>query len=401
MHPEMFTIIIPTRDRADTLVHALRTVTMQDYAALEIIVSDNCSQDNTREVVEANDDARIVYVNTGQRLSMTHNWEFALAHARGSWIGYLGDDDGLLPGSIAAAAEIAEATGIELIRSRSAFYQWPSIPGRSSGTLTVPIGGRSGVKATGPALRRVLDGKHDYQNLPTIYNGGFVHRRAIDRSRGADGRFFHSQIPDLYSSIVLSALNDRYFWSSRPLAINGASRHSTGTSQFSTGADGDAQRAAKLFAAEPNIPLHHSVPCNDDGSIPRSIQALLLESYLQARAQHPALVPIDPAFQLNRILVSAGSHEAELGRWAERFAAANAITLLAPSKMEKRLRAAGRSLSRAYMDRLLFPAKGAAWIPNVHAASLVAGAALNNPPALAGALVQNVVKRAIDILVRR
>ncbi len=43
-----FTIIIPTRERAATLEHALRTVTDQDFASLEIIVSDNASTDNTR-----------------------------------------------------------------------------------------------------------------------------------------------------------------------------------------------------------------------------------------------------------------------------------------------------------------------------------------------------------------
>lgn len=400
MHPNKFTIIIPTRDRGDTLEYALRTVTMQDYAALEIVVSDNFSQDSTRNVVEANADPRIVYVNTGRRLSMTQNWEFALTHATGDWIGFIGDDDGLLPGSINAANAIASATGVELIRARSAFYQWPSIPGRGSGALTVPIGGRSGVRETASALRRVMDGRSEYQNLPTIYNGGFVHRRAIDRSRAADGSFFQSQIPDLYSSIVLSALTKRFFWSARPLAINGASRHSTGTSYFSAGDDSTAQRAARLFAAESNIPLHYKVPCNDDGSIPRSIQALLLESYLQAQTHHPHLSPLDPATQLRTILRTAGSHEGQIRCWAEKFAAINAIEIVAPSPVTRQFRNAKRSLARIYMDRILFPVKGEPAIANVHAASLIAGDAMSNPPTLPRTLVRNVVERSIGMLSR-
>ena len=398
MHSEKFTIIIPTRDRADTLIYALRTVTMQDFEALEIIVSDNCSIDATRQVIEANDDPRIVYLNTGRRVSMTQNWEFALEYATGDWIGYLGDDDGMLPGSVARAALIAAETGVELIRSRSAFYQWPSISGHGSGTLTVPIGGRSGIRDTGPALRQVLAGRSDYQTLPTIYNGGFVHRRAINRCRGADGRFFYSQIPDLYSSIVLSNLCDRFFWSSQPLAINGASRHSTGTSYFSAGEDGKAQRASKLFAAESNIPLHPSIPYNEDGSIPRSIQALLLESYLQARQQHPEIPAIDPALQLHQILTSAGQHEAEIKTWAVKFAAAQGIMVPAPSVAERRALALRRTLSRVYMDRLLFPTKDGTPIRNIHEASLVAGTALSAPQVVASVLAQNVLKRAVSIL---
>jgi len=75
-----FTVIIPTRERAATLRHCLATVTAQDFASLEILVSDNCSSDETAAVVAANGDPRIRYLNTGRRLSMSHNWEFALGY---------------------------------------------------------------------------------------------------------------------------------------------------------------------------------------------------------------------------------------------------------------------------------------------------------------------------------
>ena len=48
-----FTVIIPTRERSDTLQHALHTCVIQDYDNLEILISDNLSQDHTREVVES------------------------------------------------------------------------------------------------------------------------------------------------------------------------------------------------------------------------------------------------------------------------------------------------------------------------------------------------------------
>jgi cellulose synthase/poly-beta-1,6-N-acetylglucosamine synthase-like glycosyltransferase len=45
------TLIIPSRERADVLLYALKTAVAQDYANLRILVSDNASTDNTREVV--------------------------------------------------------------------------------------------------------------------------------------------------------------------------------------------------------------------------------------------------------------------------------------------------------------------------------------------------------------
>jgi glycosyltransferase involved in cell wall biosynthesis len=60
----LFTIIIPTKDRAEYLHHTLRTCSIQDYENLEVIVSDDGSSDNTKEVaLEASrKDTRIRYI---------------------------------------------------------------------------------------------------------------------------------------------------------------------------------------------------------------------------------------------------------------------------------------------------------------------------------------------------
>ncbi len=63
----LFTVIIPTKDRAEYLHHTLRTCSLQDYDNLEIIVSDDGSTDHTREVVAeaARKDPRIRYASPG------------------------------------------------------------------------------------------------------------------------------------------------------------------------------------------------------------------------------------------------------------------------------------------------------------------------------------------------
>lgn len=44
------TVVIPTRERADVFASALKTVTIQDYGNLDILVSDNFSGDTTEEI---------------------------------------------------------------------------------------------------------------------------------------------------------------------------------------------------------------------------------------------------------------------------------------------------------------------------------------------------------------
>ena len=75
---ERISIIIPTRERCDTLKYTLKTCLIQDDGNLDIIVSDNFSQDATKGVVQSFSDKRIQYINPGKRLSMSHHWEFAL-----------------------------------------------------------------------------------------------------------------------------------------------------------------------------------------------------------------------------------------------------------------------------------------------------------------------------------
>jgi glycosyltransferase involved in cell wall biosynthesis len=111
MNLPKFTIIIPTRERCDTLAAALKTCVTQDYDNLEIIVSDNFSQDDTFEVVHSYRDKRIRYINTGQRVGMSTNWEFALSHVENGYVTLIGDDDGLLPGAVPKIAEIISTSG--------------------------------------------------------------------------------------------------------------------------------------------------------------------------------------------------------------------------------------------------------------------------------------------------
>ena len=64
MENHKLTIIIPTRERATTLYWAIKTCLNQDYENLEVIICDNFSSDNTREVVaEFESDKRVRYLN--------------------------------------------------------------------------------------------------------------------------------------------------------------------------------------------------------------------------------------------------------------------------------------------------------------------------------------------------
>jgi hypothetical protein len=313
------TVIIPTRERGDVLEKSLQTVIKQDYENLEIIVSDNCSADRTREVVLDTRDKRVRYLNTGKRLSMAHNWEFALSHVDDGWVAIIGDDDGLLPTALSRVAKIIRSADIKAIRSAMCEYSWPSLTKTGFGILSVPLKSGYEVRDTKVWLSKVLDGLVGYPMLPMLYTGGFVSVSILKQIKAKTGAFYSSCIPDLYSAIAVSSIIDSYIYLNEPLAVNGASRHSTGTSQFSLG-NKTVQSPANVFASEGNIPMHRDVPLCADGSYPPSLQALAYESYLQSEPLRGGATKSMHARQLELILATSGRHTPAIRDWGRLFA---------------------------------------------------------------------------------
>jgi Glycosyltransferases involved in cell wall biogenesis len=292
-------VIIPTRERPDTLYYCLKTVVNQNYDNLNIIVSDNFSQDNTREVVSSISDSRVKYINTGKRISMSHNWEFALNYVSEGWVTFLGDDDGILPGGIARVARIIKETGARAITSRWRFYFWPGSTAFEN-QLTIPLTTGYETRISEKWLQKLMHGTADYPDLPHIYTGGFAEISAVNAARNNNGDFFCSMIPDVYSAIALSSTVDKYVMLHEPVTIMGVSAHSGGASGFGIG---KSHEPAKKFYSENNIPFH---PRLGSGRV-KSIRIIIYECYLQSMHLHNDKLKIDIIEQLAMALAQSDS----------------------------------------------------------------------------------------------
>jgi glycosyltransferase involved in cell wall biosynthesis len=92
-HQPLVSVITPTYNRAEYLKEALASAVKQTYKNIEIIVSDNCSTDNTEEIVSSFADPRIKYWKQPQNMGMFPNQIHAFKMARGKYIASLHDDD--------------------------------------------------------------------------------------------------------------------------------------------------------------------------------------------------------------------------------------------------------------------------------------------------------------------
>ncbi len=90
-------VIIPTYNRADLVKRAIQSVLGQNYEEFELIVVDDASEDNTREVIQEFDDPRLKYLRHEQNRGGSAARNTGIKESRGKYISLLDDDDELLP----------------------------------------------------------------------------------------------------------------------------------------------------------------------------------------------------------------------------------------------------------------------------------------------------------------
>jgi len=91
-----FSIVIPTYNRAGIIVKSIQTVLSQTFSNIEVLVVDDGSTDNTREVVGALTDPRIKY-HWKENAERGAARNYGALIARGRFVNFLDSDDLLYP----------------------------------------------------------------------------------------------------------------------------------------------------------------------------------------------------------------------------------------------------------------------------------------------------------------
>lgn len=249
------TIVVPTRNRRDTLSHTLRTILSQRCPSIEIIVSDNFSEDGTRDYISTLCDPRLKYINTGNRVSMSENWEFALKHCSGEYVTFIGDDDGFTPNGVEIALRHLERSNLPAIVWEKAEYCWPDHVEPDYRNICVMriLKFDEQILDASTQLSSVCKFKSCYSRLPCVYNG-IISTKVFTEilRRSASEKLFCGICPDVLSSIAVAASIPKFTFLRYPISVNGASRHSNGTSCLRSKPD-DKESAHAKFVSELNV----------------------------------------------------------------------------------------------------------------------------------------------------
>ena len=104
-------VILPAYNRAHTLKRAIDSVLTQDYPDLELIVVDDCSVDNTQELMLSIKDDRLHYVRLPENKGIAVARNTGLGYATGEYIAFLDSDDEWLANKVSLQAKTLEGLG--------------------------------------------------------------------------------------------------------------------------------------------------------------------------------------------------------------------------------------------------------------------------------------------------
>lgn len=246
----LFSIIIPSKNRAEYLMHTLRTCMIQEYPNFEVIVSDDCSDDDSVEVVKhyAEIDPRIKLFAHDQHLGMRDNFEFALNQVKPGYVMALGGDDGLIPGCIQRMYEILTETGKELLTWTPAGFTYPAKEGgdnifyvrRKHAPIHI-------IKSQDFLTQLTQTFNYQVPGCPMFYVQGVASTRLVEKvkSRTSDHCFYYCPTPDGFSGVVLAGEVEDYAMSYEPLSIIGTTKKSQGQNYRRT--DEQSRKEAEEF----------------------------------------------------------------------------------------------------------------------------------------------------------
>ena len=106
-----FSICIPNYNYAKYIGRTVQSVLDQDYGDFEIIVSDNCSTDDSWDVIQQIQDPRIKAYRNRCNVGFAANLDRAARRASGEFLIMLSSDDVMRPGALRAYDNLASQLG--------------------------------------------------------------------------------------------------------------------------------------------------------------------------------------------------------------------------------------------------------------------------------------------------
>ena len=116
---EKIDILMATYNGEKYVTEQIESILNQDYKDINLIISDDCSKDNTREILKGyeNKDSRITVFYQEENLGYVKNFEFLLKQVKSDYFMLSDQDDVWLPEKVSKSFEYLKEQNAELVFS--------------------------------------------------------------------------------------------------------------------------------------------------------------------------------------------------------------------------------------------------------------------------------------------
>lgn len=150
-------VIIPTHNRPQLIGRAINSVLVQTFKDFEILVVDDASTDNTRQVVKQIKDERIILISHQENKGGSAARNTGIKMARGEYIAFLDDDDEWIPTKLEKQMRFFERCR----RNVGLIYSWAKIIDEGKDLFV-----KAQPKVRGKFLREILN--RSFLPSPTV-----------------------------------------------------------------------------------------------------------------------------------------------------------------------------------------------------------------------------------------
>lgn len=118
---ELISVVVTVYNSGKTIIETLESIRNQTYPYLELIISDDCSTDNTIEIVKewirANHKrfVKISILRAKKNHGVTKNCNIGLSQVRGKYVEIIAGDDLLMDQALEKKKQFAERNGLKVV----------------------------------------------------------------------------------------------------------------------------------------------------------------------------------------------------------------------------------------------------------------------------------------------
>ncbi len=190
---KVFSVVIPTYNRAHVLPRAYASVAAEAGEDMEIIIVDDASTDSTRSWIEAQNDSRLraIYLSKNSGVNVTRNR--GIEAAEGTWIVLLDSDDELVPGAMHSIRKTVHATESGWLLGKCV---------TTAGESTVRYPDKTGYVSYRQYLRGAVAGEY----LPVTKREALLKHPFSEKIRGGEHLTWLALARDGYGPYVANAI---------------------------------------------------------------------------------------------------------------------------------------------------------------------------------------------------